>query len=323
MAPVVSVPKIATPDIGYKLPQVSNRISNLKPLGQMKLPKVGSSLRRKSSGRPFAVTRAKNIPSKVNLVPVLRQGGATINLHAAPIQQRPVKINLLAPKTSIIPHVKIQLPKPKGLSAPKVSRQPIPKAPNVLPAKKPAFNTKSKINNLQSKLLRIDDKQLKFAYKALAPISLPKSAPRAPVSPRDDDNLPLIPVRSSTTGAAGQTNTARNSSNSNNTASRHSGSRHNNLPLPVMLGLFGHLPLSFKQKVSRFISAISKRKKNGIGFLFSARSPNIIGMNGCNLAFVHQIGQEERDLSVNSHKNPGLNGDYGLFCFIKQLKCHG
>ncbi|MFC1805261.1 hypothetical protein ACFLZ3_05510 [Candidatus Omnitrophota bacterium] len=220
---------------------------------------------------------------------------------------------------------------PLKLTSPIVSQKSItprlqiaPKAPKMRVLPKQIAPIKTSIPRLpvknQGKGQSIQIGQLKFGKGILQsalkipPLKLPKQGPYVPKAPLKQRQRPIDPINQ-----RARRNNARNTNRTNNHTPVKS--RTSNAPVtatPLVLGMLGHFPLSFKQKLRRILSDISRRRSNGIGYLFSARSPNITGMNGCNLlAFVHQFGQEEILSGVLSHKNPVSKDDYGFFCFYK------
>jgi hypothetical protein len=120
-----------------------------------------------------------------------------------------------------------------------------------------------------------------------------------------------LPPLSPTPASQGGSNHNSDTAASNNSSG---GKANGNSPfsLPIMLGLFGHFPLaSYKQRKNRFIAEISRRLKNGIGFLFAARSPNIWAVNEGSLALVHQVTQEVSPTFVlpSYRKTPFINSE--------------
>jgi len=111
------------------------------------------------------------------------------------------------------------------------------------------------------------------------PASLP-----VPLSTLPVPNANPAPGGNSGSGGGPEHSSSKNTQNSNHGAP---------LATPLILGLCGHLPISVRRRTLRaMISEISRRFKNGIGFVFAARSPAIIQMAESDFAFVHQAVRE-------------------------------
>jgi len=165
---------------------------------------------------------------------------------------------------------------------------------------------------------------------------LPKGSPVAPLpasTHREPVGLPATPVvPANAPSQAGGSNAGAGGSSGNHASSgNHSSGAGIPLAAPLILGLCGHLPASNKKALSRIISEISRRQKNGIGFMLAPRSPTIIQMGESSLAFVHQIKRENQ--AVNPIFFQGLfvlsqvirsedrflrsQDDCGLFYFLR------
>lgn len=121
-------------------------------------------------------------------------------------------------------------------------------------------------------------------------------APLLPSRHRQPANLPVLPTvpNSAPNQAPGGGNNAGSSSNGQSSSNSHSNNQGAPLAAPLILGLFGHLPFSSKNKaISMIISEVSRRDVNGIGCIRAPRGPNIRQMGECNLAFAHQAVKEE------------------------------
>lgn len=99
----------------------------------------------------------------------------------------------------------------------------------------------------------------------------------------------------------------------NNTSS--SGGKSSSAPIsaiPLISGIFGYLPRKAKERMTRSISEIARRLENGIGSVFSARSPGISPVNECILAFVHRREKEEK-VNLNPGNQKVLNLGFCVF----------
>ena len=113
-----------------------------------------------------------------------------------------------------------------------------------------------------------------------------------PLSTLPAPNANPAPGGNSGSGGGPEHSSSKNTQNSNHGAP---------LATPLILGLCGHLPISVRRRTLRtMISEISRRFKNGIGFVFAARSPAIIQMAESDFAFVHQAVRE-------GNSQPGFN----------------
>ena len=124
---------------------------------------------------------------------------------------------------------------------------------------------------------------------------------------RQPANLPVplstLPVPSANPAPGGNSGSNSDHSSSKNTQNSNHGAP---LATPLILGLCGHLPISVRRRTLReMISEISRRFKNGIGFVFAARSPAIIQMAESDFAFVHQAVREGNLQPGFSNHNTG------------------
>jgi hypothetical protein len=300
------IPEAKIPEVQIKMPQVSL---------------INSGLR---SNIPKVTTVNNNLP----VVPI-----TPLKTITAPISPKIITpaINLIAPKTNtgipLAPKVltpPVNIPKAGGLK----SNEKI-KTTNLTPVKisapkaAPLITSKNKNpgNQMGSlKLIALNKPTLASRPYTLKFPQQPKQLPVYPSQQGQPASLPVAP--SAPNNPAGQTAGGNNAAGNTN---QHSASG-NNTPSPdfngiIMLGLFGHFPISFKQKFGKVISEISRRQKNGIGLIFSARAPNIIQMDECILAFVHPSEREENRAQLISFRNffvfdRSPQSSSGLFYFM-------
>jgi len=174
----------------------------------------------------------------------------------------------------------------------------------------PALKQPVALNLKQARALKLIPKQ---NYSARLPMRGPAIPPLVPSRERQ----PVLPVAPSIPNNPISQPTGSNTGNTNsNNSGHHHGVLDGPFSAPLILGLFGHFPVSSKRRISQIISEISRRLKNGIGVIFGARSPNISQMDGCLLAYVHQGKREAK----SGYKLGWSQENCGLFCFIEDKK---
>jgi hypothetical protein len=229
-----------------------------------------------------------------------------LNNHIAVIPN--AKINNFkktVPLVPLVPKLNSVAPRALKINPAPVLKLTVPKINTIAPTlKQPAA-----LNFKQAQAFKLIPKQY-------YPVKLPKSGPIPVVPSRQKQPiLPVLPpVSNNPVGQAAGSNTGN--TNSNNSGHQHGASGAPFTTAPLILGLFGHFPALSKRRMSKIISEISRRLKNGIGIIFGARSPNISQVDACNLAYVHQQGQEE----ILGNKLGWSQENCGLFCLFGAKK---
>lgn len=277
---------------------------------------------------PSLAASAPKITSVKSVTPLVPK----IKVSAPAIKTIAPSILKLNNSITVIPIAKVNNFKPTVLLIPKLNSftpkvfktNPIVAVPKKTAPLIPNIKiTSAKINTFTPALKQMpvisfkQAKTLKLIPKQHYPVKLPKRGPiplvpsreRQPVSPVLP-SAPNNPISQPTGSSNAGSNTNSNNSGHN---SANSGA---SFPTSLILGLFGHYPALSKRRMSKIISEISRRLKNGIGIIFGARSPNISQVDACNLAYVHQQGKEE----ILSNKLVWSQENCGLFCLFGAKK---
>lgn len=225
---------------------------------------------------------------------------------------------------------------PRVMSTPKPAQQ-LPKGGLALRPANFKFNTGRSLNIAQRALGQAGQPKtdyrpvFKLASLPLRAAALPKRGPEAPVSPFQRPQPLSLPAPAPVTGSNAPASNAN--SQPTNTGGGHTGNHGHSPVATILFGLFGHLPIPFRERMRKMLSGISQRQNNGIGSIFAARAPAINAVAECSLAFDHRLQPEESVTFTPAENRIERKGFFvsgkalifrslelnsGLFCFTRQ-----